>query len=257
MATKICTLGILSLLPNLEAMSQTAIGIQAGPTFSNMVFYHDEDEIHDRHEDHKHRFGFGSGLVADLPLHDHFSLRPELAYRRKGYTQVGANPYSPNYEDEYRWTFDYLDLSLLARYYPRGGARGIHVFLGPSVGRLLGVRVRDPEAGPFDPDIPLNNQSGPVGIIDPQWVDFNVYDLGINGGIGCLFDLGGSWFDVELRYQYGLSNVHNGFKDLDINGALIGEINSANRCFMVNLGWLLPVGKGDPSADPMPTSPLP
>lgn len=224
-------------ISTLSSTAQVQFGVLAGPTFSNMKFY---DGIEETTE---HKLGVDAGCMLEIPLHRKFSLAPELAYRQKGYVEVPPEMYA--FKDyRYLVRFDYLDLSLLLRFYPRHTFSGFHLVVGPSLGWLMGGRVRDANAEPFDPRYILQGQDAPVTAFDPKWLGYNTLEFAVTAGFGVSIPAGRSRIMVEYRYQYGFTNVHNNFALVDVNGGIAGHYNSNNRGMMLNLGWLLPVGDG-------------
>ncbi len=233
-------LTLLILLSPLTSTAQVAVGPQAGTVFSWMEFYDDGDAVQDHIPTTNSRIGFGFGVLVDIPVGTKFHLQPELAFRQKGYEETPRMPFGFS-DEEFMWRYDHLDLGLFVRFHPGGTRDGFMLLAGPSVNRLLGMRVRDANVTPFEPDYPLNWQTGPVQALDPGWLGFALMDVAMNVGIGNLFESGGTRLMLELRYQHGLANVHQGFMVRDINAAPIGEMNSRNRAVILNVGWLLPV----------------
>ena len=243
---------------SIRVQAQVSFGVLTGPTYSNMWFIDDEDDLADYDYGHRHLLKCSFGVALDVPLTPHLSLLPEMAFRQKGFADKGKVYFGPasgggSDEFDYRWTFDYLDVSILARLYTRGSLDGAFFALGPSVSWLLGGRVRDGATnGKYDPIQPIQYQTPPVAAIDPEWLGFRTIDLGVSLGFGYSFVLHHSWLTLEYRYQQGLLNVHNGYELHDLNGQFIAEVNSLNRCMMLNLSWMLPVGGDDVAFTPEP-----
>jgi len=230
-----------ALLLSATAEAQVSFGVQAGAVFSRM----DIDLMlapYDADKDRKLDMAFGT--IADVPLSNMFALQPELAYRRKGYMDAPnqqGNFIVPPGSPTLRWTYDYLDVTLLLRFKPFGEDRALSILAGPSVSRLLGIRVRNPEAPAYDPDNILQPLQSPTGVVDPGWLGYAMFDVGFNAGIGFWYSLGATKLAVDIRYQHGLVDVHDGFILRDINLAPVGPQTAYSRAWMLNVAWLLPV----------------
>lgn len=233
---RLFTLSMLCFL-TLVSMAQARFGVVAGATFFNMHFYDGIDYATE------HKTGFAAGCMLDVPLGRKVSFSPELAYRQKGYVEVPREQFTW-LDYRYRWTFDNLDMSMMFRFYPKETLRGVHLGIGPSVSWLMGARVRDVNADPYSPLRPTSSLVQPVDAVDPDWMGFNILDIGLSAAFGADFGVGKSRLGVEYRYQFGLNNVHNGFTVIDVQGATVGRVNSKNRGMMLQLAWLLPVGDG-------------
>lgn len=217
------------------ACAQVTFGVMTGPVNARAEFYDGIEVNTDR------RWGMSAGVQLSLPIAKHLGLHPELAYRQKGFDELPAKN-APGNPYHYRWTYDYLDLSVMLRYYTGTAPRGVYLGAGPWVGSMLSARVRDMKAGPFSPTAPTVVQSGPVRAIDPNWLGYNTVDMGWCVGAGVNLPLGATWIGAEFRYQQGMANIHNGFTMVDLNWVTGGKLNSRNRCTMVNITWMLPLG---------------
>jgi hypothetical protein len=226
----------------LPAFAQNSFGVQAGPLLADMEFHDTEGAVQSFLQATRKRVGFSAGVMAELQLGQKLWLQPELAFRQKGYIEAPGLYTGRTSDLRHRWVMDYLDLALLVRVHPVRNS-GFHLFAGPSLSRLTGIRIRDTGAPEFLPQYPLAYQTPPVGAIDPAWLGFSLLDLGLNAGIGHQFRTGGSKLAIDIRYQHGFANIHNGFVLRDLNGAPIGRMNSSNRVFMFTLGWFIPLPK--------------
>lgn len=142
-----------------------------------------------------------AGVRIQRDLAGPWALVTGMVYAPKGGSSEGqltdplGNP-GGTYTSE--WQFRYLEIPLLAKLSPSAGT-GIRPFLlaGPSVGISMGGRFVSGIGRPFDQNLH----------------DFRPFDLGIAGGAGLEFPIGGGTLGLEARYTGGLFDLY----DLDDN----------------------------------------
>ncbi len=174
-------------------------------------------------------------LLADLPFTQRLSIQPEAGFLQKGFA-VASDPFTGQGPLSH-FHFDYLEASLLAKFYLGQEPARPHLLAGPSLGMLLGGRIRSDEAQPFA----FNYKDGHVTALDVGSLNFSRLDPGLQVGMGMTFSIGASWLFLEARYQWGFSDVFNGLQVVDINGAPVVQWHGHNRTLMANLGVMIPV----------------
>ena len=168
-------------------------------------------------------------VLLDVPFTQRVSLVPEVAFVQRGYTYKSA--LLSVFQSE-RLMLDYLDFALLAKFHFAEEPARPYLLLGPTIGRMIGARA-----------IPLDNaMSGSSGVVlDPDLIIMQRVNMGLCGGGGFAFTAGTTWLFLEGRYHYGLSNIWNGVVLADVNGQVIGELNSFDRSWQINVGWVIPL----------------
>ncbi len=133
------------------------------------------------------------------------------------YTQLGAKILDKTNEIN----LNYVQVPLLFTYFfgQYGDRLRPKVFLGPSLNFLVSAK-----------DINGNNING-----DSNSRVYNVFDLGLTGGLGLNYELTRKvWLNFDVRYGLGLLDVTK-----DSNS------NIQNRNFGINLGLSFPLGTYD------------
>lgn len=214
-----------------ERRSRFSIGQRFGATSSAMSFTGSLPEEEVRIVDGAERLtGFATALVANIALGKHFSFQPELAYTQKGWKcQWYPRPTTKN--DLLR--MNYLELPLLLKYRFGNGKLAPYAIVGPLVGRGMGG---------FDHYFPVYN---PYYVLwsDAQDISFSSkegdlvpWEFSGIGGAGVNWDLGGSQFFAEVRYQHGFTNV---IKD-PIYHIYSEKAEVYHRAWMLSVGYLVP-----------------
>lgn len=223
--------------------AQVAVGFRLGATWANMIFPDVDDEAPgDLNWETTTRLTPAFAVMADLPLTQRLSALPELAYVQRGYTFEA--PTGSVFRDNHL-LLDYLELNVLAKFHLGEEPARPHLLLGPTVGWRMSTRIVYDEK--YDASQPGTQMvGGDVGM--------STTNLGICAGAGFTFSVGNTWLFVEGRYNYGLTNIWNGVVLADVNGQVIGELNSYDRSWQFNIGWIIPVGGNsapdDPATDP-------
>lgn len=220
--------------------AQSAFGFRTGIGFCSMAFIDDSDGMRDIDlSGGQHRSaGPAVALLLDVPITQRFSMQPEVAFAQKGFMYDPDNAFS--FFMRQKWTLDYLEAGMLGKYYLGSEPARVHVLMGASFGRLLGIRLRE-----------FGTNYDQVDALDPGALGADMWDFGLQGGAGFTFSAGNSWLFFEGRYTYGFSNMFNGLVFSDLNGSLIGELNGYNRGIMFNVGWMMP-GCGGQVEPPAP-----
>ena len=161
------------------------------------------------------RFGFTGGLHLTLPLSPVFGLETGVDWRMKGthseYEVTGTEGGVFTYELDV--DLRYVEVPLLVTVSPTPVSPVRPVFaLGAAFAFPVSGEARFTEAS--IPDQDLRD-------------DMKDVDVGVQGGVGMLFPLGGRSGRLDLRYTHGLSDLY----DLDDN-----VLESMNRAFSLTLG---------------------
>lgn len=190
LVTVICLIGMMAFsVKNAEAQD-TRIGLKGGVTY-----YKGTINFAGFEESSNSALGFSAGIYAEFPLSDYISVQPEVLYSQKSIEE----------EDEFlggsnQTTFSYIDVPVLLRVnIPLEGSVSPFVTAGPYAGYLMDAK----------------------NDLDEQTEDISEYIEDLSYGV--LFGAGVQFgnFNVEVRYDMGLSNIYNEdlfmdeFNDLD------------------------------------------
>ncbi|MCH8556551.1 MAG: PorT family protein [Balneolia bacterium] len=144
------------------------------------------DETSDR------RLGFVLGAYAIVPFHDMFAFQPELLFVQKGGND--SNGDDDFFGGDTELILNYIDIPLLVRFnVPIETNLNPYLIAGPSVGFLVSATEK------FDGE-------------SEDASDFlNSLNFGFNIGAGVNF----GQLNVDLRYEFGLSNIFDDEDDFD------------------------------------------
>lgn len=196
------------------------------------------------------------GLSVDIGLTSRLSLAAQLNYTSQGGLRKGLQPITMElppglpvppgtllYADFRNETIlDYLELPVLARL-TFGGRVRFFVNAGPYVGILVrGLAVTSGRSALYLDE----GGTQPISIppsTDPLIVDLGAdtdvkaslrkTNLGLCGGGGVIYPLGGVDLVLEARFQLGLSTLQ---KDIETSG------KSQTGALLISLGFLFPLG---------------
>lgn len=140
--------------------------------------------------DAKNRTGFNAGVYLAIPVAHVLDIQPELLYTRKG-AKVNLNPGSGDI------ALDYLEVPVLA-HINMGATPGVtpQIFFGPAVAFKVGCKLNGSDSGV---SVSMN--------CDDAGTDMNSVDMGVVGGVGLMFGVGGHRAGISARYDAGLKNV--------------------------------------------------
>ncbi len=171
------------------------------------------------------QMGFHGGIFMEKPLNEFLSIQPEINFIQKGGSESdGGVDDFVEFEDE-DVTLSYIDVPLLLKInIPLEGNLSPFITAGGYVGYLLDAKVK------FD------------GTVEDISDDVKDISYGLLFGAGVNF---GNFF-VELRYDYGLSNIFDtDLFDEDLNGDFDDDFGFGDIGFDVsirNRGLSLAVG---------------
>ena len=166
-------------------------GLKLGPSFSNLSL-----DVEDPTATRGTRWGIGGGGFVMLPLNPRFALQFEGLFTPKGTEFTGAS--GTEFAGlEGQLALDYLEFPVLMRINgPRGGQRGFHAFVGPSLGYNLSARNEFTTQGElFD-----------SGVSDDVRDQVSYFEMGLVIGAGVEI---GRYFIADARYSWGLTNVND------------------------------------------------
>lgn len=141
------------------AFAQVKLGVKLGLNISNLKVEGDAGDS---------KIGPLAGVMAEFPLSDKFSFRPEAVFSIEGYK-----------ESDKALNANYLNIPLMAKY---NATENVFVFAGPQVGLLVSAT--------YDGDDTKDSFKG----------------LNLGLGVGAGYELE-SGFGADLRYNIGLSDI--------------------------------------------------
>ena len=134
----------------------------------------------------KSRTSFHIAGVVEIPVSDTFSVQPELHYSAQGRKSSTDN-------DE-KEILDYLNLPVMAKFYPIESLEGLSFEAGPQIGFLLSAKGED------------NGQT-----FDLKDVTKSI-DIGLNIGVGYKMENG---VNFGARFNLGFTDINDISEDLD------------------------------------------
>jgi hypothetical protein len=158
------------LLAAVSQAQNTSFGLKGGVNLASIKIKDGTGVSYDN------KTAWHAGALAHIHVSEHFAVQPEVVYSAQGGQYRAAT--------DYKASFDYLNVPILAQYMFNGGFR---LETGPQVGFLLKAETQSGENPPLD----VKDQ---VEGIDYSWV------LGASYLIG-------KGFGVDARYNQGLHNV--------------------------------------------------
>ena len=170
-------ISIAALLVLFCPATFTQVGIKGGVNMSSIAA--EADDIEEKNA----ILGWQAGLMLTVPVHDWFSIQPEVLYIRKGskHEFLGSDV-------EFR--LDYIEVPVLAMLKPGGGPVVLEV--GPQFSYLANAKTTF-KNGPFGEDI----------TVDEDRDNYEPLDVGVVLGIGLSFEK----FLFDLRYTRGFNSI--------------------------------------------------
>jgi Outer membrane protein beta-barrel domain len=218
---------LISKSNNSFSLEKTSIGVRGGVNFSTMTQFPLLQSIT---PDFQFLPSPSGAIFAEIPISNHLSIQPELAFTQKGffvneYANVGGNFLGIDLPIGGSLAFktNYVELPILAKI-NLGNPQETHIYLlaGPAIGYLFDSRAMIDILGIF----PISTNIG-TGL-------FNKIDFSGIASAGVSVPMGRSTFFVEGRYQYGFSRVlDTGFVLLPIR----------NRTLGASIGFQIPIGR--------------
>lgn len=150
-------------------------GVRGGVNFATIA---NEDSNLDSPDN---RTSFYAGLVAELPLHERFSLQGEVFYSGQGFDRS-----VPGGNDKVEYQVDYIQVPLLAKFYI---VEGLSVAAGPQFGFKVNEEI----------DYKPTSDGGDINTDGLKTFDFQG-----TAGLEYKFDNG---LFLQGRYSYGFSDL--------------------------------------------------
>jgi hypothetical protein len=171
------------------------------------------------------KLGFQGGLVAFAGISEIFGVQMELFYSQKG---VKITATQNNTTAKVWTTVNYLEIPVLARL--TYSNKGFILFgnFGPAVGIGLNARLAT------DPDMGFNSE------IKFEEGGLTQVDIGVVVGAGVGYRLGTGQLFLDLRYEYGLTDINNVSSSVKDNPDYESNMN---RNFGISVGYLFKLGK--------------
>ena len=150
-------------------------GVRGGVNFANITNENSNLESPDS------RINFYAGLVAELPLHEVFSLQGEVFYSGQGFERN-----IPLVNDKVTYKADYIQVPLLAKFYI---VEGLSIAAGPQFGFKVNEKI---DFNPSENGVEFDTNS------------LNTFDM--QGTAGLEYKLDNGIF-IQGRYSYGFSDL--------------------------------------------------
>lgn len=150
-------------------------GVRGGVNFATIANENSDMDSPDS------RTNFYAGLVAELPMHERFSLQGEVFYSGQGFERN-----IPLVDEKMKYKADYIQVPLLAKFYI---VEGLSVAAGPQFGFKVNEKID-------------YNPSGDSVEFDAD--ELKTFDFQGTAGLEYKFDNG---LFVQGRYSYGFSDL--------------------------------------------------
>lgn len=169
-------LGLTSLVTQVNAQVQFALGVKAGPNFANI------DVNSSIGANYKNRTGFHGGAFALIKL-TKIGIQPELLFSQQG-SIVKFN------SGDGEANFDYINIPIILKLYT---VAGINLQVGPQFGFLSGGEVKQTLNG--------------VSTVRDAKEFYKGSDFSAALGLGWDLPFG---LTIDARYNLGLSKINDG-----------------------------------------------
>jgi Outer membrane protein beta-barrel domain len=217
------TLGIVTSFMMLNIHAQISVGVKIGANFADTRV----DGLLENLAPEQTSFtGFTAGVMAEIPMINGLSFRPELNYIQKGFTvsqsfdvdligidmEVGAKA---------RTRINYVELPLLLKYSIGSDMARVYAIAGPSIAYAANAELNPVATFIVDfnlPSIPINLDNN----IYNRWEISGVLGAGgeVKAGSGKVF--------ADARYNIGLTNM--------LNNPVV-DLRIKNQGFSVSAGY--------------------
>ncbi|WP_026450779.1 porin family protein [Aequorivita capsosiphonis] len=154
--------------------TEVDFGVRGGVNFANITSNDDFDSPDSR-------TNFYAGLVAELPLHERFSLQGEVFYSGQGFEQD-----IPLIDEKVEYKADYIQVPLLAKFYI---VEGLSVAAGPQFGFKVNEKV-DYDSANIETELDTDS--------------LKTFDFQGTAGLEYKFNNG---LFLQGRYSYGFSDL--------------------------------------------------
>ncbi len=146
--------------------------------------------------------GLATGLFLTYSIVNTFGITTKLLYYEKGAEFSSLNT---------KQTLQYVEIPVIGRVFlNREGNVRPNIFFGPSFAFLAGAK---------------NKVGGDVEKLNSFKNNFNTFDFGLTGGLGCSFRIRNeTYFVLDGRYTHGISDISTDNRDIN------------NKSFLVSAG---------------------
>ncbi|WP_128545655.1 porin family protein [Larkinella soli] len=219
----------LALLIVQTATAQVQVGFRAG---ANWGAVSKPDLIDTFSPEFKPSPGPTGAVFLEFPVSDRVSIRPEIAYIRKGFVINEGFDFSLGSWEiplgaRVAYQTNYVELPVLAKINLNDGPVQVYLMAGAAAGYAVDGRIRTRASALF--------RTRPIDI--PMSMDgfgFNRWDFSGIGGLGLSAEAGVGKFFVEARYEHGFSRQY----DLPML-----QLPIRNRGLSASIGYSFPIGR--------------
>ena len=181
------------------AQAQISIGVRAGANLANVSFSDTSDlDIGDP----KTRVGAILGAVLEMGITEKLAIQVEPSFIQKGWRiKDESQLLGQTIKIDGNYTFNYIDVPVLAKLRFNGENTGLYAFAGPTFGYMASgkYKVTTEVAGQKETEeekLTFDDEDG-----------INRFDVGATLGAGFQLNLGGGRLFFDARYNLGLSNI--------------------------------------------------
>lgn len=221
------------MLMTTALFGQVRFGLQGSGQFATIAVNAPQGQgLPKSTEYSKQRFGFRAGLMADIPVSEQLSVRPQLLYSVKGtkldlgyLLGLGSVPtgVDPN-QLELTLNYNFLELPIQVMYGLDAGPGRAVLGAGPYVAYLIGV------SNTFDGKTLKDDLSAEKRI-----------DYGLTASIGYELPMG---ITLSAYYSLGLANLAAGSAtNIPTTGSAANTGSAHHRAFGLTLGYFFGSGK--------------
>lgn len=202
--------------------AQVNVGVKIGANFSNASVSGINESFIPNID---HLTGFTAGIVAEIPVYDKFTFKPELNYIEKGFTaSEGVSQwFNLNFPADLKADVSYksIEVPLLMNYNIINGQNKVYVYAGPTFGYYIDAYYRAKASIVVDINLYKGN-------IDLSKDAFNRLEIGGALGAGASTTVNNSILFVDGRYAMGFSDL--------ISESII-DIRVKHRGFQLSAGY--------------------
>ncbi|MEZ0608713.1 porin family protein [Fibrella sp. WM1] len=220
---KVIYLLVSCMLMTNALFAQVRFGVQGSGQFANIVASVSQGQGATSYTDYsKQRLGFRAGVMADIPVSEQLSVRPQLLYSVKGTKLnlgglLGGVPtgVDPNQLD-LTLNYNFLELPVQVMYGLDAGPGRVMLGAGPYAAYLLGV------SNTFD------GKTLKDDLADEKRIDY-----GLNASAGYELPMG---ITVSAYYSLGLANLAAG-STIPSTGSAANTGGAYHRAFGLSVGY--------------------
>lgn len=236
-----------------QSTNGVRIGLRVGGTLAN-IGGKDANRVGGYDGDLNYKLGYNAGLSFQIPLSSDgfWTLAPEVLYNRKGFenayqitgadlqtsTAIPAGTNRTNlekFEYENKRVLSYIDVPIPVRVNTAPGGSGLYFELGPQIGYMVASKREITRTYKYSASAGAPSDAKVSEPANKAKEDLASIDIGGVAGLG--YQTAGG-FSVGVRYNQGFKTL---FDTKNVSAS--NEPKAFNRAFMVQIGYLLPLGK--------------